>query len=483
MKKSKHFLLSLVVCALIVPVTYTAVQKLSESKSVEIGLQEMSPKGEAGGFAVPASGASYQGSVNFDLSCADTPGKVNVTATYTGPSAYSVSAAVEGTYKKVPFTTQVDDISGPNGAFKVDTDIKYTSCYSAMDCVEEVTHGVVANISCSKPTECNDGIDNDGDGTIDYNGIPDLPPTYDFSTDHPYINYSPSQGGNQTDTAVAGKELAGLPQRNGANFYHFDIGKATTDHICDLFGYQNSDRGGTSYSISSCSNDFLYKWDGSVWTISSACASPRHVNRLTCSNLEVPGGAPKDPQCTGPDDDSEGGIGVNLRVRKEGGGWTDGPLDIASGDQINLTWNSASAAVCIGSKFSTGTGQPTSGVQTNVTEPIGNTSEVYAVICSDGNGQSGRDSVVVNNTSSYSVDLTADPIYVHKGESTNLTWDLDGLGANSCTLTGSSELPPDPLSKSQPLSVPIYGETTFKLDCGDGSDTVTVHVLPTVQET
>ena len=33
---------------------------ISESSSVELGLREVSPKGEAGGFAIPASGCSAE---------------------------------------------------------------------------------------------------------------------------------------------------------------------------------------------------------------------------------------------------------------------------------------------------------------------------------------------------------------------------------------------------------------------------------------
>lgn len=80
--------------------------------------------------------------------------------------------------------------------------------------------------------------------------------------------------------------------------------------------------------------------------------------------------------------------------------------------------------------------------------------------------------------------LTADPRIVSKsGDKTKLSWDLKTY-AGGCTLVGGTVNQTGLISNGSDPNVQIDGRTTFTLTCNNGlSDSVTVEVVPTEQET
>jgi hypothetical protein len=89
---------------------------------------------------------------------------------------------------------------------------------------------------------------------------------------------------------------------------------------------------------------------------------------------------------------------ANLRVRVNGGSWQSSlPNPIDASDDIDLQWNSSNASNCTataGAGFSTGSGNPSSGVDSNVTIPAAGRSDTFTVRCT-GSGGADTDSIQV----------------------------------------------------------------------------------------
>lgn len=181
------------------------------------------------------------------------------------------------------------------------------------------------------------------------------------------------------------------------------------------------------------------------------------------------------------------GASVDLKVRNNtaGTGWVDGPININTTDDLDLSWTSRNVVSCSGNNF-TVPGNAVSGTQTSVVNPASGASRTYTILCgSDGSGTV-SDSVVVNATGPGTggpPTLTGTPAYVIKGDTATLTWSLNGNTPASCQLTGPgvnlSSLP----NATGPQNVTINGESTYTLTCPGGIDTATIRVLPVLQET
>ena len=157
--------------------------------------------------------------------------------------------------------------------------------------------------------------------------------------------------------------------------------------------------------------------------------------------------------------------------------WTSDDITIASGDQIELRWESTNASSCSGGNFATG--GLTSGTDSNVTEPAANASLPYTVSCTGSNGNA-TDVLVVTAGEGVVGEVTVDPSIVRKGDSVTVTW----TGASAaCSLTGPGVSMAALADSSGSTSVVVNGESTFTLTCPGGTDTATVKVLPVIQET
>lgn len=524
-------------------------------QSVEIGLAEMSPRGEAGGFAVPASGESFSCSIsltdNFDGtvraswthtfdgevvayapesvfqtfarmampvaeaggggSGAKTTGTdLTNTALYRCDTTTSACAGGATSVGGTAGWTTIQQTANPsvNGAatasghtnghaYKFRLESSYTTTYQGVS-----GHGGLIycdntlTVSTTPPPplpECRDGIDNDDpeDTLIDYDGGPTTPalPATRYFNSFSAIN-----------TAMV--PFAGA---NPSGFYRSDA--TTINKICSLLGY-NAATLGSTHSWSSPGNNYTRYWNGSSWvTVGSGtggtCTSwhstkngPRcseytypyntGVNTLTCSNPTPPASATPDPGCSSPDDnnedDAEPSVVLEVINNTDGGGWTGGPIQIATSDNLDLRWNGTDVTSCSGSNFSTGSGSPSDGTQTSVTNPGQGATTTYAVNCTGPHGNA-SDAVVVHARSGGTVDITADPTILPSGDETTVGWNINQNNPATCSITGPGLSLPTLSGVTGSTDVVIYADSIFTLTCPSDSDSVTVRILPIIQET
>lgn len=177
---------------------------------------------------------------------------------------------------------------------------------------------------------------------------------------------------------------------------------------------------------------------------------------------------------------------VDLKVRNNttGSGWVDGPITINTTDDLDLSWTSNNVVSCAGSKFSV-PGNAVSGTQTTVSNPGAGSTRTYTIVCGSDSSGAVSDSVRVTAIAGTGQPptLTGDPIYVLKGGNTGLTWNTNGNDPASCTLTGPGVNLSPVSGNTGTHTVTVYGESTYTIQCPGGSDSVTIHVLPVIQET
>jgi hypothetical protein len=78
--------------------------------------------------------------------------------------------------------------------------------------------------------------------------------------------------------------------------------------------------------------------------------------------------------------------------------------------------------------------------------------------------------------------LDASVAFVREDEPINLTWDTTDSAPNTCSITGSGLSGSSLVDKTGTVQATIDGEATFTISCEYGEDTVTVKVLPKIQE-
>lgn len=183
---------------------------------------------------------------------------------------------------------------------------------------------------------------------------------------------------------------------------------------------------------------------------------------------------------------------ADLKVRITGSeDWEDG-LTIQPTDEIELAWNQSSTENTTSCEsvppthgFSTGSG--VSGTDSDVEEPIGNTSNSYRIICY-GEGDSQKiDTVTVTTAGGVGAQFcSSTKTLVARDSDVNLCWELGTNDPAMCSIrAGNSVTVLSPLpSESGTVTHRMLGEVEFTLDCtGGDSDTLNVKVLPDLQET
>jgi len=453
--------------------------------SVEIGITEMSPKGLSAGLAVPASGASTPSGLRH--SCASDEGSVTLDWNESSATTHLfANHSYEVTYNLC-----------------VSTNSSFSSCdvYSASDLTEppwtgDITSGEsyywrvnacaggscgnykYSSFVCGEPTssgvnECSDDADNDGDGGIDWDGL--------------NLGFWVKNNGS---TCSAACSAAGSTAAANEYGQQCTSGENVIAAPRDQFGvslYDPYGCWGMSCATGNHSSPTEVDWLNNCYRPDQTTHDNNYTDRTVacyCSGGEA---YPPDEQCTSASDNDESSDStINLEVKNDTteGSWEDGPLTIENGDEVSLQWTpDGDIELCDGSNFSTGTSSPDSGIQTDVDEPASGSSTTYTVACTAGDGGIRTDSVVVTNSTAAPVTIEANPPFVHRGDDVSLTWNLSGNDPASCTLSGSNNLPVDALTQSQPLVLELAGETTFTLNCGSSSDSVTVRILPTIEET
>lgn len=182
---------------------------------------------------------------------------------------------------------------------------------------------------------------------------------------------------------------------------------------------------------------------------------------------------------------------ATLEVRKVGDtAWSES-LVIDPLDEVELTWNregASNTATCESVPPTNGfsTGGATSGTDADVIEPTGGDVHVFGLVCYSDGGTAVSDSVTVTTNAGSGAAFCPDiPTKVASGTSVDLCYELGTNDPGSCSITAGSVTILSPLadaSGSVP-SNPVTGEVTYTLSCvGGDSDTVTVGVLPKLQE-
>ncbi len=483
-------------------------------KSVEIGLAELSPRGLLGGIAVPASGEAGPVPVAtlYVRSQGGAWGGNNITIYATDDLDLRWTSTNAVSCTGVAFTvTPSGAVSGVQTAVTapaVGASITYTVNCTGPGASGSASDSLTVTTIAGHHPECSDGVDNTDpeDTLIDWDGGgTDLPATYNFSTPHPDSSYMPTAPFDFNDV-TATMEGIGHPSLGGVGFYSSNV--ASINRICSELGYQTATLGSVHNWYSPDDNTTRY-WNGSSWvTVWSNSGTPTcswynntpdgnycmgwvypynsGVNTLTCSNPAAT--LTPDPGCTSPEDDDErdGPPAVTLSVRNGGSSWTGDDITIATGNQINLRWESSNATQCVATAFTIGAiGSATNlnGTQTTVTEPAAGASTLYRITCTGSGGPAATDSLTVTAVAAQLPTIDAVPLIVRSGEKSTITWNVGTADPAECSMTGK-DINSLLLTKQTGTSeVTITGETTFSIACPLGSDSVTVKVLPVIQET
>lgn len=187
---------------------------------------------------------------------------------------------------------------------------------------------------------------------------------------------------------------------------------------------------------------------------------------------------------------------ADLKVRLVGEtAWQDS-LTIEMTEEIEIGWNQSSTAnttsceaVPPTNNFSTG--GATSGIDSDIDEPIGNTSYTYRLLCYGTGSAQAVDTLVVTTTGGVGAQFvpcsgeSSLPGRVPRRNDVNVCWELGTNVPAMCSIKAGAASVQSPLpSVTGAVTHPMFGEVTFILECigGDG-DEMTVQVLPDVQET
>lgn len=175
---------------------------------------------------------------------------------------------------------------------------------------------------------------------------------------------------------------------------------------------------------------------------------------------------------------------VNLQIREIGTSTWQNELTVDTGDQVELTWSSSNATRCLGTGFSTGSGNPANGTQQSITEPASG-EQTYTITCyngSSGSAPSGSNSVTLTVNAGEPT-LEATPALVDSGDTSTLEYNTDGF--EGCTITGpgGSVIAANVTGSGTQATDPIYGQTVYTLACpGGAEDTATIRVRPVFEE-
>jgi len=187
---------------------------------------------------------------------------------------------------------------------------------------------------------------------------------------------------------------------------------------------------------------------------------------------------------------------AELKVRLVGeSDWQDS-LTIEMTDEIEIGWNQdgdANTTSCeaVPPTNNFATGGATSGIDSDIDEPIGNTSHTYGLLCYGPNDSQAVDTLVVTTEGGVGAQFVPcagqsnRPDRIRRGANVNVCWELGTNVPAMCSIKAGAATVQSPLSSvTGKATHPMFGEVTFILECigGDG-DEMTVQVLPDVQET
>lgn len=183
---------------------------------------------------------------------------------------------------------------------------------------------------------------------------------------------------------------------------------------------------------------------------------------------------------------------AELLVRKVGDEEWQTDITLEPTDEIELGWNQDNTtnteschAVPPTRGFSTG--GAVSGIDSDIEEPIGNSSHTYRLLCygEDQETQS-EDSVTVSTIGGEGARFCpgTEVDIVPRGSDVELCWELGTNDPEMCSLKAGEVVLQSPVTDPGTFTHRLFGEVTYKIECvgGDG-DEMRVNVLPEVQET
>lgn len=183
---------------------------------------------------------------------------------------------------------------------------------------------------------------------------------------------------------------------------------------------------------------------------------------------------------------------ADLKVRIIGQTTWEDSLTIQPTEEIELSWNESSTAntescQAVPPAYGFSTEGATSGLDSEVDEPVGNTNNVYRVICYSESGAQKIDTVTVSTVGGVGAQFCpgSETDFVRRNADVNLCWELGTNDPSMCSIKAGGTDVLNPLgSITGNTTHNMVGEVTFTLECigGDG-DTMTTKVLPEVQET
>lgn len=183
---------------------------------------------------------------------------------------------------------------------------------------------------------------------------------------------------------------------------------------------------------------------------------------------------------------------AELKVRKVGEeDWLD-ELTIVPTEEIELAWNQDStnnteSCEAVPPTYNFSTGSAASGIDSEVTAPIGNTSNYYRLICYSPNGTQKVDTVIVTTIGGVGAQFCpgTETDFVRRDSNVSLCWEVGTNDPNLCSIKAGGIDILNPVGTVTGTTEHLMvGEVTFTLQCiGGDSDTMTTKVLPDVQET
>lgn len=186
---------------------------------------------------------------------------------------------------------------------------------------------------------------------------------------------------------------------------------------------------------------------------------------------------------------------AEVKVRKVGEvDWQDS-LTILPTDEIEVGWNQGGSANTVScestpptNNFSTG--GAVSGIDSDVDEPIGNTSHNYGVVCYSSSGTQKYDSANVTTTGGVGARFiicpgeSKMPDFVRHEDSERVCFELGTNDPEMCSLKTGTINVQSPLTGITSHTQIISGEVDFLLECvGGDSNTLRVRSLGNFQET
>ncbi|MFZ2763879.1 MAG: peptidoglycan-binding domain-containing protein [Minisyncoccia bacterium] len=328
----------------------------------------------------------------------------------------------------------------------------------------------VLKVTPPTPPQCDDGIDNDGDGFIDYPADPGCT-SEDDNTESPNPGNPPaltvSLSANPTSITQGASSTLSWTSTNT------NICNAGWTTATSTSGTQSvSPTATTTYSIT-CGNGNATSTATTTVNVVVSPPSPPQCDDGIDNDGDGFIDHPADPGCTNEDDNTEAPnpgnpptpptVSVSLSAN---------PTSVTQGQSSLLSWNSTNTNIC-NATWTTAT----STLGTQSVTPA--TTTAYSITCGNGNATSTATTTVTvtipNGPTPVTVSLSANPTSITVGNSSLLSWTSNNTNICGATWTVAT-------STSGTQSVSPTVTTDYSITCGNGTAsstaTTTISVTP-----